>query len=100
MPALYNDFNLKRTVDLRQEGAGLIINYEVVDMEKIGNRECYKVEQKITTEAIYEQMNKDIAQIPEAQTLKSTIWVNKSERITAKSQSKVEDNVMEGVLIE
>ncbi|PKP56718.1 MAG: hypothetical protein CVT89_05725, partial [Candidatus Altiarchaeales archaeon HGW-Altiarchaeales-2] len=78
MLALSDDFNYKRTVDLGQEGAGLIINYEVVDTEKIGNRECYKVEQKMTTEAIYEQMNRDIAQVPDEQVLKSTIWVDKT----------------------
>ncbi len=100
MLALTDNFNWKRTIDLGQEGLKIIINYEVVGTEKIGNRECYKVERKIMSEAIYEQMNGDITQVPNEQVLKSTIWVDKNERIMVKSQSKVGDIVMKSVLIE
>ncbi len=100
MLALTDDFNWKRTIDSGQEGLKIIINYGVVDTEKIGNRECYKVKIKIMSESVYKQMDGDITQVPDEQVLKSTIWVDKNERIMVKSQSKVGDIVMESVLIE
>ena len=54
----------------------------------------------MTTEAIYEQMNRDIAQVPDEQVLKSTIWVDKTKRIMVKSESKVGDMLTESILVE